>query len=88
MQVRCCRSAVTIGAEFIGFFTACPGDQAILSHVLSAVTPIGMRQSTVPIMMSDRIAALRPDFFFLGAGEVDLKVGCTSLNGSGPCLVR
>jgi hypothetical protein len=29
----------------------------------------------VPIIMSHRIAELQPDFFWMGGGEVDLKVG-------------
>ncbi|GLI67325.1 hypothetical protein VaNZ11_011512 [Volvox africanus] len=40
----------------------------------NAVTPICMREQ-LPILMSHRIAKLQPGEFWLGAGEVDLKVG-------------
>ncbi|GAB4823617.1 hypothetical protein N2152v2_010663 [Parachlorella kessleri] len=40
----------------------------------NAVSPIGIK-TRLPIIMSHRIAELQPDFFFLGGGEVDLKVG-------------
>ncbi|GIL54987.1 hypothetical protein Vafri_10665 [Volvox africanus] len=40
----------------------------------NAVTPICMRER-LPILMSHRIAKLQPGEFWLGAGEVDLKVG-------------
>ena len=32
----------------------------------------------LPIIMSHCIEQLRPDFFWLGAGEVDLKVGMSA----------
>lgn len=41
---------------------------------LLQVTPICMK-TRLPIFMSDRIEQLPTDFFWLGAGEVDLKVG-------------
>lgn len=40
----------------------------------NAVSPIGLKER-LPMVISDRIVRLDPDFFFLGAGEVDLKVG-------------
>lgn len=43
-------------------------------YTLHTVSPIGMKASTVPIIMSDRITELQPNMFFLGAGETDLKV--------------
>lgn len=43
----------------------------------NAVSPIGIR-TQLPILMSHRIAALQPDFFWLGGGEVDLKVGLSA----------
>jgi prolyl-tRNA editing enzyme YbaK/EbsC (Cys-tRNA(Pro) deacylase) len=43
-------------------------------HVITAVTPIGIK-TPLPVILSHQIAKLQPDFFFLGAGEVDLKVG-------------
>lgn len=43
-------------------------------YLHNAVTPVGLA-TPLPIIMSHKIAALKPDFFFLGGGEVDLKVG-------------
>jgi len=43
----------------------------------NAVTPLGIK-TPLPIILSHRIAELQPSFFFLGAGEVDLKVGMPS----------
>lgn len=39
------------------------------------VTPFGMKVPDLPVIISHRITHLTPDFFFLGGGEVDLKVG-------------
>jgi prolyl-tRNA editing enzyme YbaK/EbsC (Cys-tRNA(Pro) deacylase) len=38
------------------------------------VSPIGVK-TPLPIIMSHKITQLQPDFFFLGAGEVELEVG-------------
>ncbi|XP_024363905.1 uncharacterized protein [Physcomitrium patens] len=40
----------------------------------NAVTPIGMR-TDIPVILSDAIVQLSPRFFWLGGGEVDLKLG-------------
>ncbi|KAG2490808.1 hypothetical protein HYH03_010730 [Edaphochlamys debaryana] len=40
----------------------------------NAVSPLGMAES-LPIVLSHRIAQLQPAEFWMGAGEVDLKVG-------------
>lgn len=40
----------------------------------NAVSPIAIK-TRLPIVLSHQIAALQPDLFWLGAGEVDLKVG-------------
>jgi prolyl-tRNA editing enzyme YbaK/EbsC (Cys-tRNA(Pro) deacylase) len=40
----------------------------------NAVAPIGCRMK-IPIIVSHRIAELQPSFFWLGGGEVDLKLG-------------
>lgn len=40
----------------------------------NAVSPFGMRMK-MPIIMSHTIASLDPGIMYLGAGEVDLKVG-------------
>ncbi|CAM6118219.1 unnamed protein product [Calypogeia fissa] len=40
----------------------------------NAVTPFGMR-TNIPVILSDAIVKLNPAFFWLGGGEVDLKLG-------------
>jgi len=40
----------------------------------NAVTPMACA-TQIPLIISHRIPALSPDFFWLGSGEVDLKVG-------------
>lgn len=40
----------------------------------NAVAPIGCR-TRLPLIVSHRVAELAPDFFWLGGGEVDLKLG-------------
>lgn len=40
----------------------------------NAVTPVGMR-SPLPIIMSHHIQNLQPGYFWMGGGEVDLKLG-------------
>lgn len=40
----------------------------------NAVTPVGMLER-LPIVLSHRIAALQPALFWMGGGEVDLKLG-------------
>lgn len=57
----------------------CPEDVSgrLTGFEHNGVSPIGVR-TELPIIMSDRIAALQPDLFWLGAGEVDLKVGMSA----------
>ncbi|KAL4853830.1 hypothetical protein ACK3TF_005207 [Chlorella vulgaris] len=43
----------------------------------NGVSPIGLR-TRLPIILSHRVAQLHPDTFFMGAGEVDLKVGLSA----------
>lgn len=43
----------------------------------NAVSPVGIA-TPLPILMSHRILELRPDFFWLGGGEVDLKLGISA----------
>lgn len=43
----------------------------------NAVSPVGIK-TQLPIILSHRIAQLAPDEFWLGAGEVDLKVGMSA----------
>ncbi|XP_050226370.1 uncharacterized protein LOC126676250 [Mercurialis annua] len=40
----------------------------------NAVTCIGMK-TDIPVILDEAIAKLNPDFFWLGGGEVDLKLG-------------
>ncbi|KAI6707344.1 hypothetical protein NL676_010306 [Syzygium grande] len=40
----------------------------------NAVTCIGMK-TEIPVILDEAIAKLNPDFFWLGGGEVDLKLG-------------
>ncbi len=40
----------------------------------NAVSPFGML-AAVPVLVCSRLLALRPAYVFLGAGEVDLKLG-------------
>ncbi|GLJ15524.1 hypothetical protein SUGI_0254970 [Cryptomeria japonica] len=40
----------------------------------NAITPIGMK-TDIPVILSDAIVKLKPDYFWLGGGEVDLKLG-------------
>lgn len=53
-----------------------PEDEAYrltgFSH--NAVTPVGTR-TPLPIILSNAIPKLQPQFFWLGGGEVDLKLG-------------
>ena len=39
----------------------------------NAVVPIGMK-TTLPIILSDKITQLQPNHFWLGAGQVDVKL--------------
>eukprot|EP00250_Pteridium_aquilinum_P008822 c18235_g1_i2 orf=127-849(+) len=43
----------------------------------NAVTPVGMK-TPIPIILSDAILKLQPPFFWLGGGEVDLKLGLST----------
>ncbi|GLC41642.1 hypothetical protein PLESTB_000693600 [Pleodorina starrii] len=49
-------------------------NDALTGYSHNAVSPIGMRER-LPMLLSHRIARLQPGEFWLGAGEVDLKVG-------------
>lgn len=54
----------------------CPEDvsDSLSGYEHNAVSPIGIK-TPLPIILSHEITKLQPDFFFLGAGEVDVKVG-------------
>lgn len=49
-------------------------NDALSGYSHNAVSPIGMAVR-LPMVISHKIAELEPNSFFLGAGEVDLKVG-------------
>ncbi|KAI5067871.1 hypothetical protein GOP47_0016216 [Adiantum capillus-veneris] len=53
-----------------------PEDEAckLTGYSHNAVTPVGMR-TKIPIILSDAIMKLWPPFFWLGGGDVDLKLG-------------
>jgi prolyl-tRNA editing enzyme YbaK/EbsC (Cys-tRNA(Pro) deacylase) len=57
----------------------CPEDvsAALTGCGHNAVSPVGLPQP-LPLLLSDRVAALSPDEFWLGAGEVDLKLGLSA----------
>lgn len=60
-----------------------------LTTFRTQVTPVCMK-TRLPIFMSDRIPQLNPDYFWLGAGEVDLKVGMSAhqfVNAYKPCVI-
>jgi prolyl-tRNA editing enzyme YbaK/EbsC (Cys-tRNA(Pro) deacylase) len=54
----------------------CPEDvsDALSGYQHNAVSPIGIA-TPLPVVLSHRIKDLVPDWFWIGAGEVDLKVG-------------
>lgn len=57
----------------------CPEDisNELTGFEHNGVSPIAIK-TRLPIIMSDKIVALQPDMFWLGAGEVDLKVGMSA----------
>lgn len=44
----------------------------------NAVSPIGLQDASLPLVLSHKIAQLQPDIFWLGGGEVDLKLSFSS----------
>ncbi|XP_020697906.1 uncharacterized protein LOC110110652, partial [Dendrobium catenatum] len=46
----------------------------LTGFVHNAVTCVGMK-TEIPVILDEAIAKLQPDFFWLGGGEVDLKLG-------------
>jgi prolyl-tRNA editing enzyme YbaK/EbsC (Cys-tRNA(Pro) deacylase) len=57
----------------------CPEDVSneLTGFEHNGVSPIAIK-TRLPIILSHKIAALHPDVFWLGAGEVDLKVGMSA----------
>ncbi|XP_043716072.1 uncharacterized protein LOC122664358 [Telopea speciosissima] len=53
-----------------------PEDQSakLTGYEHNAVTCIGMN-TTIPVILDEAIVKLNPDFFWLGGGEVELKLG-------------
>lgn len=65
-----------VGSQFFNLrLVAGDVSDALSGYSHNAVTPVGMA-TRLPIILSHKIAALQPDFFWLGGGEVDLKVRC------------
>lgn len=48
--------------------------ERLTGYAHGGVTPVGLADDDVPVILSDAIAALRPDVFWLGGGETDLKM--------------
>ena len=46
-----------------------------LRNRLHAIAPFGFANGNLPIIMAKDIADLSPDWFWLGGGSVDLKLG-------------
>eukprot|EP00878_Enallax_costatus_P018480 GHUV01019455.1.p1 GENE.GHUV01019455.1~~GHUV01019455.1.p1 ORF type:complete len:203 (+),score=45.50 GHUV01019455.1:669-1277(+) len=67
-----------IGKQYFNM-RLCPEDVSdeLSGYEHNAVSPIGIK-TPLPIIMSHEIANLKPDFFWIGAGEVDLKVGMSA----------
>ncbi|KAI8476137.1 MAG: YbaK/prolyl-tRNA synthetase-like protein [Monoraphidium minutum] len=57
----------------------CPEDvsDSLSGFGHNGVSPVGLA-ARVPIILSHRITQLTPDFFFMGGGEVDLKLGLSA----------
>ena len=52
--------------------------ERLTGYVKGAVCPFGCAEKRMPVILSDKIVALEPQTFWLGAGEVDLKVGMSA----------
>ncbi|GFZ01948.1 YbaK/aminoacyl-tRNA synthetase-associated domain-containing protein [Actinidia rufa] len=48
--------------------------QKLTGYEHNGVTCIGMK-TDIPVILDEAIVKLDPDFFWLGGGEVDLKLG-------------
>ncbi|OAY75720.1 hypothetical protein ACMD2_09800 [Ananas comosus] len=62
---------------------------ALTGYVHNAVTCIGMK-TNIPVILDEAIAKLEPNFFWLGGGEVDLKLGIRTpqfINAVNPFVV-
>ncbi len=51
--------------------------KALTGYGHNAVTPVGMAHP-IPIVLSHKILELDPPFFWMGGGEVDLKLGLSA----------
>ena len=52
--------------------------ERLTGYVKGAVCPFGCAERRMPVILSDKIVALEPQTFWLGAGEIDLKVGMSA----------
>ncbi|CAH9120011.1 unnamed protein product [Cuscuta europaea] len=48
--------------------------RSLTGYEHNGVTCIGMK-TNIPVILDEAITKLRPDFFWLGGGEIDLKLG-------------
>lgn len=48
--------------------------ERLTGYAHGGVTPVGLVDGDVPVIISDAIMALSPDAFWLGGGETDLKM--------------
>ena len=48
--------------------------EELSGYASGSVTPVGLRHQ-MPLIISDAIAKLQPDFFWMGGGEEFLKLG-------------
>ncbi|EPS57756.1 hypothetical protein M569_17061 [Genlisea aurea] len=53
--------------------------EKLTGYMHNGVTCIG-RKTDIPVILDEAIVMLKPDFFWLGGGETDLKLGISSLN--------
>ena len=57
-------------------FAPAETSERISGYAHGSVTPVGIR-TRIPLILSDEIAKLQPNFFWMGGGEQDLKLGMT-----------
>lgn len=66
-----------LGIQYFRLTFAAPEtSEGISGYAHGSVTPVGIK-TEIPVILSDKIVRLRPDFFWMGGGEEDLKLGMT-----------
>ena len=67
-----------IGIKGFKFRLAEPEDMNRLSgYMFNAVTPFFMADETLPVILDQNIAELKPQYLWLGGGRKSLKLGCS-----------